>query len=209
MKNTLRSLALAGFTVATALSTIAAPRAFDFKDPKGVNAIQFTLDSLLEPIAGTASDVFGTVSFDIADVASTAGKVEVDAKSLKTPNSTMNDHIVGPKWLDAAKNPEISFAFSKLTDVKSVGANQWTATATGKFTLKGVTKEITVPVKLNYLADALEKRTKPGNKGDLLVVRGEFSVQRGDYGIQPGENEDKVSPVIQLSFGLVGSAPKA
>ncbi len=206
MKQTLRSIAFAGFTV---ISAIAAPRAFDFKDPKGVNAIQFSLDSMLEPIAGSASDVSGTVSFDTADVAATAGKIEVNAKSLKVPNATMTEHLVGAKWVDAEKNPEISFAFTKLSDVKSVGTNQWTATATGKFTLKGVTKDVTVPVKLSYLADALEKRTKPGNKGDLLVVRGEFSVQRGDFGIQPGDNEDKVSPVIQLTFGLVGSAPKA
>ncbi|MCX6938781.1 MAG: YceI family protein [Verrucomicrobia bacterium] len=206
MKHTLRSIAFAGFTVITA---IAAPRAFDFKDPKGVNAIQFSLDSLLEPIAGSASDVAGTVSFDTADVAATKGKIVVATSSLKTPNATMTEHIAGAKWIDAAKNPEISFEFEKLSDVKSVGANQWSATATGKFTLKGVTKDVTVPVKLSYLADALEKRTRPGNKGDLLVVRGEFSVQRGDFGIQPGENEDKVSPVIQLTFGLVGSAPKA
>ena len=84
------------------------------------------------------------------------------------------------------------------------------ATAIGKFTLKGVTKEITVPVTITYLADAFGKRiNKPEVKGDLIVLRGAFSVDRGDYGIQPGKNEDKVNTEIKLSLAVVGSAPKA
>ena len=59
---TLLSLTLAG-TLASA------PQTFDFKDPKGVNAIQFHLDSVLEPISGTASGISGTVTFDPANPA--------------------------------------------------------------------------------------------------------------------------------------------
>jgi hypothetical protein len=46
-------------------------------------------------------------------------------------------------------------------------------------------------------------------KGDLLVIRGEFTIARGDYGIQPGKNEDKVNPEIKLTLAIVGSAPQA
>ncbi|HEY9248856.1 MAG TPA: YceI family protein, partial [Rariglobus sp.] len=111
-------------------------------------------------------------------------------------------------WIDAAAHPEISFELVTLGNVKTSGTTT-TADAAGKFTLKGVTKDVVVPVKLTYLADALEKRTKPGNKGDLLVVRGELVIQRGDYGIQPGKNEEKVSNEIKLTIAIVGSAPKA
>jgi polyisoprenoid-binding protein YceI len=189
-----------------AVSAGAAPLAFDFKDPKGVNAIQFSLDSVLEPIAGTASGVSGTVRFDPAAPAATTGKIVVSAKSLVVPNAMMADHIQGKDWLDTAAHPEIAFELAKLADVKTA-AGETTATATGKFTLKGVTKEISVPVKLTHLPDALEKRV-PGTKGDLLVVRGEFSVKRADYGIQPGQNEDKVNPVVKLTLAIVGSAAK-
>lgn len=195
-------------SLALASSLAAAPTSFDFKDPKGVNAVQFHLDSLLEPISGTASGVSGTVSFDPAAPDATTGKIVVAAGSLKVTNSTMNGHLLSDAWIDAEKYPEITFELVKLSNVKTTGTST-TADATGKFTLKGVTKDVTVPVKLTYLADALEKRTKPGNKGDLLVVRGEFTILRADYGIQPGKNEDKVSKEIQLSLAIVGSAPKA
>ncbi|MCU0791901.1 MAG: YceI family protein [Opitutaceae bacterium] len=206
MTHTLRSIAFAGFTI---LSAVAAPQVFDFEDPKGVNAVQFTLDSVLEPIAGTASDVAGKVTFDLANVAATQGKIAVETDSLKTSNSTMTEHLLSAGWVDAEKHPEISFAFTKLDDVKPAGDNRWSATANGDFTLKGVTKSISVPVTLTYLPGAFGKRiNKPELPGDLLVVRGAFSIERADYGIKPGQNEDKVSPSIQLTFALVGGPEK-
>jgi polyisoprenoid-binding protein YceI len=195
-------------SLALAASVTAAPASFDFKDPKGVNAVQFHLDSLLEPISGTASGVTGNVSFDPAAPSTTTGKIVVAASSLKVSNGTMTEHLLSEGWIDAAGHPEITFELVKLDNVKTSGTTT-TADAAGKFTLKGVTKDVTVPVKLTYLADALEKRTKPGNKGDLLVVRGEFTLLRGDYGIKPGQNEDKVANEIKLTLAIVGSAPKA
>jgi polyisoprenoid-binding protein YceI len=207
MQTLLRSIAFAGFTI---VSAAAAPVTFDFKDPKGVNAIQFTLDSVLEPIAGTAGAVAGTVTFDDAAVASTAGKITVEAKSLKVPNSVMTEHILAADWVDAETHGEIAFAFGKLEDVKETGAGKWSAVAKGEFTLKGVTRAVEVPVTLSYLPGQMGKRiNKPELGGDLLVVRGAFEINRADYGIQPGKHEEKVAPAIQLTFALVGSAPKA
>ncbi len=204
-----RTLLASLLTLTGAALLGAAPISFDFKDPKGVNAIQFHLDSLLEPISGTASGVTGTVSFDPAAPAATSGKIAVAAKSLVVSNATMTEHLHSKNWLDVEANPEIAFEVTKLDNVSTKG-NETTATAHGKFTLKGVTKEIAVPVKLTHLAGAFGKRiNKPEVKGDLLVIRGEFTINRGDYGIQPGKNEDKVNAEVKLSLGIVGSAPQA
>jgi len=198
---------LLGLALATSLT--AAPLSFDFKDPKGVNAIQFHLDSVLEPISGTASGVTGTVAFDPANPAATTGRIIVATKSLVVSNATMTEHLQSPMWLDAAANPEIVFELTSLTNVSTSGTTT-SATASGRFSLKGVTKEISVPVKLTHLAGAYGKRlNKPELGGDLLVIRGEFTINRGDYGIQPGKNEDKVNPEIRLTLAIVGGAPKA
>ncbi|MFH1496923.1 MAG: YceI family protein [Verrucomicrobiota bacterium] len=202
-------LRLAALLLATTAALTAAPISFDFKDPKGVNAVSFHLDSLLEPIAGTADGVSGTVSYDPAAPAATTGSVTIAAKSLKVTNSTMNEHLLSAGWIDAAGHPEITFTIKSLANAKTDG-NTTKADATGDFTLKGVTKEITVPVTITHLPGAFGKRiNKPEVGGDLLVVRGQFSIQRADYGIKPGQNEDKVSPQIDLSLALVGSAPDA
>jgi len=187
-------------------ATFGAQATFDFKDPKGVNNAVFRLDAPLEAINGSATGVSGTVSFDPANPGATKGKIVVASSSLKLGNSTMQGHMQGPQWLDVAKNPEISFDAKKLKNVKTTG-DTTTADAVGTFTLKGVSKEITVPVKLSYLKDKLGERV-PNQKGDLLVLRSSFSIKRSDFGINSGKMEEKVSDTIELTLSIAGASPK-
>ena len=206
MTKTISALLLSAVVSASA---VAAPVSFDFKDPKGVNAIAFHLDSLLEPISGTANEITGMINFNPAQPAKLSGKIVVATSSLKVTNDTMREHLLSDGWLNAAANPEIVFEIKDLKMAQTDG-NTTTGTAVGLFSLKGVTKEISVPVKITHLAGAFGKRiNKPEMGGDLLVVRGEFTISRTDYGIRPGQNEDKVADTIELSLALVGSAPNA
>jgi polyisoprenoid-binding protein YceI len=196
-------------TATFSLPLIAVPVSFDFKDPKGVNSISFLLDSLLEPISGTASDISGMVDFDVTHPEKLSGKIVIATESLTVTNDTMREHLLSNNWLNATANPEIVFQITELKMPKTDG-NTTTGTAVGLFTLKGVTKEISVPVKITHLVGAFGKRiNKPEAGGDLLVVRGTFNISRTDYDIRPGQNEDKVADVIELSLALVGSAPNA
>ena len=68
MKNQLRQILALSTLAGTAL---AAPLSFDFKDPKGVNNVQFKLDAPLESITGTGTGISGRVSFDPARPAAT------------------------------------------------------------------------------------------------------------------------------------------
>ena len=192
--------------VASAGIALAAPQTFDFKDPKGVNNAGFKLDAPLESINGTASGVTGTVTFDPENPGATMGKIVVATSSLMVPNSMQRGHMLGAQWLDSAKFPEISFEAKELKNVKTDG-DTTTADVTGTFTLKGVSKELTVPVKLTYMKDKLADRT-PGQKGDLLVIRASFSIKRTDFNVNPGQNEDKVSNTIELTLSIAGESPK-
>jgi polyisoprenoid-binding protein YceI len=112
----------------------------------------------------------------------------------------------GPMWLDVAKYPEISFQAKSLSNVKTDG-NVTTADVAGTFTLKGVSKDITVPVKLTYLKDKLGARV-PNAHGDLLVIRSTFTIKRSDFNIQPHQSEEKVSDEIEIILSIAGACPK-
>ncbi|HEY0550655.1 MAG TPA: YceI family protein [Verrucomicrobiae bacterium] len=196
------------FLSALALAAVvsAAPIKFDFKDPKGVNNVVFKTDAPLESINGTANGISGTVSFDPENPGATMGKIVVAANSLHVGNPTMKEHLHSDMWMNVTKFPEITFELVSLKNAKTA-ANVTTADATGKLTIKGVTKEITTPVKLTYLKDKLQQRI-PGKKGDLLVVRSNFTIKRADFGINAGKGEDKVSNDIELNLSVAGSAPQ-
>jgi len=195
----LASIALAG-------AALAAPQTFDFKDPKGINNAAFKLDAPLEAINGSASGISGTVTFDPENPGATKGKIIVATGSLMLPNPMQKQHMLSDKWLDAAKFAEITFESKELKNVRTAG-DTTTADATGTFTLKGVSKEITVPVKLTYLKDKLGQRV-PDQKGDLLVIRANFTIKRSDFNIMPGQFEDKVSDTIEITLSIAGSSPK-
>ena len=194
-------------TVSTlSVAALAGPQTFDFKDPKGVNNAVFKLDAPLEAIHGGANGVSGTVTFDPENPASTKGKIVVAAASLHVPNPTMKEHMHGGQWLDVAKHAEITFETKELKNVKTAG-DTTTGDAVGTLTIKGVTKDITAPVKLTYLKDKLGVRV-PKLKGDLLVIRSDFTIKRSDFGINPGAPQDKVSDTIDLTLSIAGASPK-
>jgi polyisoprenoid-binding protein YceI len=190
-----------------AASALAAEQTFDFKDPKGVNQVRFSLDAPLEAISGNASGVSGTLTIDPAKPEATKGSIVVETKTLSVENAMMKEHMLGADWLDAAKNPTITFTVSSLTDFKMEG-DKATATVKGKFSLKGVEKEISVPASVTLLKDKLGARTGGKMQGDLLVLRTEFTIKRADYGVNPKAPADKVAEEVVISMAIAGACPK-
>lgn len=203
MKDTI----LAAFTVGILCgNALAAPQAFDFKDPKGVNNAVFKLDAPLEAINGSANGISGTVTFDPETPSSTKGRIVVASSSLHVPNPMMKEHLHGGQWLDIAKYPEITFEAKALKQVKTDAGNT-TAEVTGTLTIRGVAREIHAPVKLTYLKDKLGQRV-PNLKGDLLVIRSTFTIKRSDFGINPAAPTDKVADDIEITLSLAGAAAR-
>lgn len=143
--------ALAALSLA-AIAAHAAPQSFDFKDPKGVNNVQFKLDAPLESITGTATGISGAIQFDPAVPQDTRGRIVLATSSLTVGNPMMGQHLHSDQWLDVAKYPTIVFEAQAATNVRTQGA-QILADVSGKLTVKGVTKAVTVPVSFTYLAD--------------------------------------------------------
>jgi polyisoprenoid-binding protein YceI len=204
MKISVRILAVA--LIACSLGATAAQ--FNFKDPKGVNTVTFSLDAPLEAIEGSANGISGEVEFDPAKPAATTGRIVVDTATLHVPNPTMKQHLHGKDWMDVARFPTLTFEAETFANVRTE-ANAILADVTGTLTIKGVSRKITVPVRMTHLPDKLAARTNGMLKGDLLVLRTKFPIKRSDFEINPGAPADKVADEIQLSLSVAGAAPKS
>lgn len=202
MKTTAAFLTLLSLATASA-----APQTFDFTDPKGVNHAKFTLDAPLEAISGIANGVSGTITVDPEKPEATTGSITIATSTLHVENSVMKEHMLGPDWLDAAKNPKMTFTVKSLKDYK-MSNGKASATVVGTFALKGITKEIEVPATVTLLPGKLGDRTGGKMKGDLAVLRTNFTIKRSDYGINPKAPEDKVADEISVTLAIAGASPQ-
>lgn len=177
---------------------------FSLKDGGGRNQAVFYSSTSLEDITGTSSGVAGTVRFDPADVAGTfAATVTVDATTLKTGIAMRDEHLQSEGWLNAKQYPTITFTLAKLEGAKTVKPNVIEATASGAFTMHGVTKSLRFPVTLSYLPES--EQTKKRAPGDLLVIRGKGTILLSAFGVKSEVIGPKVSDEIRIELNVVAS----
>jgi len=198
-------IALAALTTASLVAP--APLAFDMKDPKGVSGLSFAIDSPLEPIKGHSGAVSGTFNFDPQNPSQASGKIIVQTKEVKVSNPIMTDHMHQAGSLDVAKYPTIEFEIKKVENVKTTADNTFEADVTGNFTLRGVTKSITVKASATYAPNSLSKRGGvPDKEGDLIIVRTKFSFNRSEYAVGPAQSP--IGDKVDVELSAVGFTTK-
>ena len=185
----------------------AAEKEFDFADPKGVNGMSISLDSELEPIMGTASGISGKLRFDPGQPKSINGTISVVAKDIRMTNQRMTKVLHSVDWINVEEYPTVEFNIKSAENLSKHGDTRFELNVSGDFTLKGVTREIKVPVTVSYLPGKLSSRQE-GKEGDLLVLRGQFSINRKDFNIKPDMGIATVANKIDINLGIVGIGPK-
>lgn len=135
------------------------------------SSLGFTVKHLMvSTVPGTFDDLQGTITYDPAVSADFKADVSVQAASVNTRNSKRDDHLRSPDFFDAAKFPTITFVAKSLTGAEGK------YTLAGDLTLKGVTKEVSIPVTIEGPAK--------GMKGESIIgLSGQLTINRQDYGV--------------------------
>ena len=117
----------------------------------------------------------------VGDQALKAVSFEIDTTSLFTEFDMLTTHLKSPDFFDVRRFPTVKFESTKIEN--GSGGTQ----ITGKLTLHGVTKELTIPAQVAV--------TPAG-----LALRSEFAINRLDYGINydPKKVENKVSLTVVI-----------
>lgn len=131
----------------------------------------------------TVSEVqgnFKTFSGSITlDGAATQLEATIETKSINTQNEGRDKHLLNADFFDADNNPSITF---KSKSVKVEGS---TYQVTGDLTIKGVTKEITIPF---TVAGPIKN---PMGEGQVIGVSGQTKINRQDYGVKFNKQMDQ------------------
>lgn len=140
MKNTTMWLA----TAALALSAIAA-QAATYEIDAVHSEVGFKIrHMMMGKTAGKFTGFTGTVEYDGKDMKKWSTKAVIDANTINTANEKRDGHLKSPDFFDVAKYPTIEFVSTKVA-----GWKDGKGKLQGKFTMHGVTKDVTLDLELN------------------------------------------------------------
>lgn len=149
--------------------------------------IEFSIKEMGVTVSGQFSRFDAVVDLDPAKPEALSAKISVDIASLTTGDSDADAIAVDKPWLNKAAFPKARFTSSA---VRRVAAGRYEVQ--GMLTIRGKTREITVPLATITQGDG------------TMLATGSFSLQRSDFDIGGGEwNEgDVVANDVAVTFRL-------
>ena len=149
---------------------------------------------------GEFTEYTGGFEYDAADPASLKANATIKVASVNTRNAKRDDHLRNSDFFDVANHPEITFVS------KSAEAVGDQVVLTGDLTIKGVTKEIKLPLTVNGPV------TDPW--GNVRVgLEGKTKINRHDFGITWSKAMDGgglvVGDEVTLDIVVEGTQKKA
>jgi polyisoprenoid-binding protein YceI len=110
--------------------------------------------------------------------------VDIDTNSLWSDTPKLTGHLKTGDFFDVKRHPKVSFVSTKITDGGKGGA---THTITGKLTLHGETKEISIPATVRVA-------------GGAVSVRSNFTIDRTQFGMTYGRG--KVDDEVKIAVAI-------
>ncbi len=147
-------------------------RALDtYKVDPAHSSINFTIEHLvINTVHGRFGQFEGSIVVDPENGnAMKQASATIQAKSIDTGIPRRDDHLRSPDFFDVVKFPTITF---ESKEIKKQGSEK---VLVGNFTMHGVTKEISVPVKLKGPINAMG--------GTRIGLEANTKLNRKDYGL--------------------------
>jgi polyisoprenoid-binding protein YceI len=176
--------------IAAFLTSATAGRAADYTIDPTHSHILFTIDHLgFAKIVGLFSDFSGSLSFDPNNVSASKLNVTIKTDSLQTQFAPRDKDLKGADWFNITEFPEMTYVGNEF-----VKKDDHTGVITGKLTLHGVTKPVTLNVVVNKVGqNPLDKINSAG-----FSARG--TLRRSDFGMKTflGAIGDDVDLIIEI-----------
>jgi len=189
MKKALLSLAI---ILAAAFSS----QAQNWKLDPAHSKIKFSTKYLIiTDVEGEFKKFDGTFASIKGDWSDLEANVTADVNSISTDNDMRDRHLKSDDFFSADKFPVISF---KSKSVKSMGKNAFILT--GDLTIRGVTRQVEIPVVYNGTVKDPWGNTKAGFKATGKINRKDFNLK---YNNAAATGEAVVGDDVEFTIDLV------
>ena len=184
MKTKFFLLAILAFTLIFSRGALAAAEKWDVD--KAHSAVYFDINHTFATVRGQFEEFSATVRFDPENMSMSSVSFNVSTKSVNTGITQRDNHLRSEEFFEVNNFPSMTF---QSTGLKQKEGNQYTLE--GKLSIKGITKEVAVP--LTYLG----KRENPFKPGQMVAgFEARFSIDRLDYQVGTGKF---------LEMGVIGN----
>ena len=154
-----------------ALTGVTAAQGSKYDVDKVHSHIGFDVTHLvISKVHGEFKDYEIDLLYNEKDVTKTTVEVRIKVTSIDTDNQKRDDHLRSSDFFDAANNPEIIFKSKKIE--KSDNGY----VAHGDLTIRGVTKEVALPFKVNGPVKDPWGNTRIGIEANLTINRHDYGV---------------------------------
>ena len=147
------------------------------------SSVTFVIKNFGFGVDGSFKNLQGSIKFDPNNPEAAIFMVTVDAATVNTDNGSRDTHLRKEEYFDVAKYPKISFSSDKVEKTATAGLY----IAKGKFTVKGISKSVSIQFK-----------AKAQNGGYLF--NGKVVINRKDFGV--GGNSLVLSDNLTLTFNV-------
>ena len=138
---TIRTVAALAALATIAFAPGAAQAANTYTADKAHTSVGFAVRHMMSQVRGSFGDFSMTIVKDDANPAGSSVDFKIQATSVTTANEMRDKHLRSEDFFFVEKFPEITF---KSTKIEKVSETEYKAT--GAFTMRGVTKVLTLPV---------------------------------------------------------------
>jgi len=136
---------------------------------KAKSRIAFTGSQTGTDFTGAFTDYEAAITLDPTDLSSAYIKVTIDMASAKTGDRQRDDALPSSDWFSVKDYPSAVF---EAADIRAAGAGY---AAHGKLTIRGVSKDLTLPFSLTISGD------RASADGEVSLLRTDFGVGQGDF----------------------------
>ncbi len=167
-----------------------------YKVDKVHSTVGFTVTHLMvSKVTGSFPDFEDDVAFGADDLSGSRFNFKIKVAGIDTRNEQRDKHLRSGDFFDAEKYPLIQFVTKK---VANKGNGDYLVT--GDLTIKDVTKEAEIPVKITGPVK------NPMGPGTIMGVEANFSINRQDYHVSWNKTLDNggvvISDTVQLAVNL-------
>lgn len=156
------------------------------------STVTITVTQMGVPVDAVFTKYHASIDYDPAHPARANAQFTIDVASLDLGDAEYNQEILKPAWLDAARFPTAAFT---STSMKTLSPTQ--IEATGKITIKGITRDIRFPVTVK---DGGKTRSYDGT---VRIRRTDFKVGTGEW-----EATDVVADEVVIKVHAVTATGK-